>query len=82
MLHEAKVAIGEDISLLGFDENDLVHYTTPKITYVARPTYEMGEKAAEMLLEKIASEKSYLGQKMVMRTRLIEQGSVKDLNKK
>ena len=82
VLHEAKVAIGEDISLLGFDENDLVHYTTPKITYVARPTYEMGEKAAEMLLEKIASEKSYLGQKMVMRTRLIEQGSVKDLNRK
>ena len=42
----------------------------------------MGEKAAEMLLEKIASEKSYLGQKMVMHTRLIEQGSVKDLNRK
>ncbi len=42
-----------DISISGFDNSDIVHYGSPKITTVALPLQEMGYKAMELVLDKI-----------------------------
>ncbi|HBE78604.1 MAG TPA: LacI family transcriptional regulator [Firmicutes bacterium] len=82
-LRDLGLAIGEDISLVGFDENDLAEFIIPKITVVRRPTYEMGIQAAEMLLQKIFNNDSTTNnnpKKVVLGVELLKRGSVKNLN--
>ncbi len=64
---------------MGFDEHDFMHFATPKITYVARPTYEMGQLAGELLIQKMESGQQYLGEERVLPVELVEQQSVKEL---
>jgi len=52
-LHESRVKIPEQISLIGFDDMDWAPSLQPPLTVVAQPAYEMGEKAAQALLERI-----------------------------
>ncbi|MBC3516924.1 LacI family DNA-binding transcriptional regulator [Neobittarella massiliensis] len=78
-LAEAGVQVGEELSLVGFDEHDFMHFATPKITYVARPTYEMGQLAGELLIQKMESGQQYLGEERVLPVELVEQQSVKEL---
>ncbi len=47
---EAGLAIPGDISLLGFDGITLSAYTTPKLTTVSQPIFEIGQKAAALLI--------------------------------
>ena len=48
--------IPEDVALVGFDDlpEDLV--TFPFLTVSAQPAYEMGQKAMELLLERMSGE--------------------------
>lgn len=48
--------IPEDISFIGFTDGILSKYATPSLTTVAQHGQQMGELAAEMLIEKIESE--------------------------
>ncbi len=43
----------EDVSLVGFDDADWAEVVTPPLTVVAQPVYEIGVKAAELLLRRI-----------------------------
>ncbi|MHA0858122.1 LacI family DNA-binding transcriptional regulator [Paenibacillus sp. CMAA1364] len=43
--------IPEDISIIGFDGISLSKATTPELTTIVQPIYEMGEKAATMLVQ-------------------------------
>lgn len=73
--------IGENISLIGFDENELAQFVQPRVTVVARPTREMGVQAAEMLIHKIKGE--FKGQtkpkKVILDVELMKYGSVRNL---
>ncbi|QCJ40587.1 LacI family transcriptional regulator [Bacillus sp. S3] len=40
----------EDIAIIGFDGISLSKATTPELTTIVQPIYEMGEKAAQMLI--------------------------------
>lgn len=42
-----------DLSIVGFDGISLAAYTTPRLTTLRQPTYEMGRRAAQMLLDMI-----------------------------
>ncbi len=52
-LVEKGLKIGEDISLVGFDDFPFASHLDPPITVLKRPTTEVGRIAAEMLLERI-----------------------------
>jgi LacI family transcriptional regulator len=42
-----------DISIVGFDDIQLAHYSNPPLTTVRQPKYEMGRLATNLLLERI-----------------------------
>jgi DNA-binding LacI/PurR family transcriptional regulator len=77
-IHESGLEIPGQISLVGFDDMDWAASLRPPLTVVAQPAYEMGEKAATILLERIlAPERPY--QTIVLDTCLIVRASCRDL---
>lgn len=50
--------VPDDVSIVGFDDIRLAAFTNPALTTVAQPKYEMGELAANLLLERIAGSKT------------------------
>jgi DNA-binding LacI/PurR family transcriptional regulator len=52
-IHEAGLGIPDDVALAGFDEMDWMFLVKPALTVVMQPAYEMGQRAAELLLERI-----------------------------
>jgi LacI family transcriptional regulator len=51
-LHEAGAAIPGDVSVVSFDDSDLAAWLRPQLTSVALPHYEMGYRAAELLVNR------------------------------
>ncbi len=47
--------VPEDVSVIGFDDIHLAAYTSPPLTTIRQPTYEMGRHAAEILMDTIGS---------------------------
>ncbi|WP_259620183.1 LacI family DNA-binding transcriptional regulator [Paenibacillus doosanensis] len=80
-VRDLNLQIGEDISLIGFDENELAQFVQPRVTVVARPTREMGVQAAEMLIQKIKGEPKEQAKpkKVILDVELMKYGSVKKL---
>ena len=58
---EAELRIPEDISIAGFDDIDFASFTTPPLTTVKVPVFEMGHFAVEAIQNalKIESNKTY-----------------------
>lgn len=57
-LHDAGLAVPDDVSIVGFDNVPLAAYTSPPLTTVDQPTVEQGRQAASLLLERIEGNKS------------------------
>lgn len=53
---EQKQAIASEFSVIGIDDVLFAKFNTPAITTVSQPTYEMGKKSAQVLLEIINNE--------------------------
>jgi LacI family transcriptional regulator len=49
-LHQWGKRVPEDVAVVGYDDIDLVRYTHPPLTTVHQPRYQMGTKAAELLV--------------------------------
>lgn len=71
--------IPEDISVVGFDDIDIARLIRPKLTTVKQPTYEMGYKSANMLIDIIEGRQNKVGQDKVFDTDLMVRDSVKKL---
>jgi LacI family transcriptional regulator len=52
-IREKGFSIPTDVSVIGFDDMEWAPLANPPLTTVAQPSYEMGVKAANMLLDKI-----------------------------
>jgi DNA-binding LacI/PurR family transcriptional regulator len=52
-LRELRLRCPADVSVVGFDDQELAEFTAPSLTSVAQPAYQMGARAAELLLERI-----------------------------
>lgn len=57
-LVEAKIKVGKEISVMGFDGTNIAKYNTPSISTVEQPREEMGRISAEILLEKMKNIKA------------------------
>jgi LacI family transcriptional regulator len=78
-VNESDFRCPEDISLLGFDDLILSHVVKPRLYMVVQPMKEMGEKAVEILLQRIGSKEKEMPVEIVMSTRISEGDSISTL---
>lgn len=48
---ERGLKVPSDISIMGYDDQELARYTHPPLTTLVLPNYEMGRRAAELLID-------------------------------
>lgn len=71
-IQESKIKVPGELSIIGFDDYDWTKISTPPLTVIMQPAYEMGEKAAEVLLDRIKNPTSEIREyrlpaKLIMR---------------
>lgn len=72
-LGELEIGVPEGVSVIGFDDIEMLEYLLRPLSSVRMPTFEMGRRAAEMLVrqteahEVLAPEKLYLEAELVLR---------------
>jgi LacI family transcriptional regulator len=71
---EAKVRVPADLSVIGYDDIALASYSTPRLTTMAQPKYDMGQMITHMLLERIAGRDLPLRREL-LQTTLVERQS-------
>ena len=60
-LGELRIPCPEQVSVLGFDDFDWAANFSPRLTSVAQPTYEMGRRATELLVQTLQLGKAEAG---------------------
>ena len=48
-LHENNIKVPEEISIIGFDNIESTNFTSPPLTTIYAPAYEMGKLGAQLL---------------------------------
>src|SRR5690606_27734040 len=77
-IHERDLVIPDDISIVGFDDMYWSTSLNPPLTAVRQSGYEIGRKAAELLLKKIADPRRPASS-LVLDTELVVRQSCKAL---
>jgi LacI family transcriptional regulator len=72
---ENGIAIPGDMAVVGFDDISAAKLVTPSLTTVAQFQYQMGIKAAEILMERLRGETGTTGTAVEMPFSLVERGS-------
>lgn len=78
-VNESELSCPRDISLMGFDDLILSHIMEPRLYMVVQPMQEMGEKACELLLQKINSKDKALSSEIILSTRISDGNSIAQL---
>lgn len=78
-LHEHKVKIPDEVSVIGFDNTRMAGMCYPKLTTVAQPLYEMGSQAIKML-DSLINGVALDEMRSYMNHWIVERDSVKQLN--
>lgn len=73
-LEERGVRVPEDVAVMGFD-GTYAFYTFPRLTTMVIPNYEMGKRAAELLLRRITARDSCGAVREEVQPRLLVQKS-------
>jgi LacI family transcriptional regulator len=74
------LSIPRDISMISFLDADWTTVTTPPITVIDQPVYEMGKEAAERLISRLSGKDIPIG-RATIKTSLIPRGSVASLSR-
>jgi LacI family transcriptional regulator len=74
-VREAGLRVPEDISIVSFDDLPTASDMGPALTVAAQPAYEMGRRATELLLTRLAGEGPAEPQEIVLPTEIIVRGS-------
>lgn len=70
-LHETGLRVPEDMSVVAFDDLPSEWVMEPILTVAAQPAYEIGRRAATMLLDRLAGERVAEGEEVVLPFELI-----------
>ncbi len=81
-LKDAGLRVPEDVSVVGFDDIQSAAYSTPSLTTVRQPLFEMGQRGAQILLERIASREAPYPAEIVMAPELVVRESTGPANGK
>jgi DNA-binding LacI/PurR family transcriptional regulator len=73
-IRERGLRIPEDISIIGFDDMPWANLLQPPLTAIAQPTYELGQRAAQLLLARLQDRTKPLVHEC-LETRLVVRGS-------
>lgn len=68
-IREEHLHCPQDISLIGFDGLDLTEITTPQLTSVCQPPYQLGATAAQLVLDRV-NDKTRAVRQIVLKTDL------------
>lgn len=79
-IKEAGLRIPDDISLVAFDDIDLLPLVDPPITVMSQPAEEIGTVAAELLLRRIEGKEDWKKEKIVLESNFIERSSCKSIS--
>ena len=74
-VRELGLGCPEDVSVVGFDNLDLVDLLQPPLTTVQQPVYRLGVTATELLIQRITGLKA-APREILLETELIRRGSV------
>ena len=74
-VRELGLGCPEDVSVVGFDNLDLVDLLQPPLTTVQQPVYRLGVTATELLIQRITGLKD-APREILLETELIRRGSV------
>ena len=78
-VHDAGLNIPDDVSMIGFDDIDLSHMSSPQLTTIRAYKEELGSIAIRKLLKSIQNPE-HNSSTTVVPVKLIERESVKKLN--
>lgn len=70
-IHEKKIKIPDQISIMGFDDMYWYEITDPPLTAIDQPAFAIGKKAAERVIMRINNKKQPPAAKIRLPTRLI-----------
>jgi LacI family transcriptional regulator len=70
-LAELKIRVPEDVSVVGFDDVQLLDYLPLRLTSVRMPKFEMGRLAAQMLIRHIEARETLPPQKVYLDSELV-----------
>jgi LacI family transcriptional regulator len=74
-VREAGLRVPEDISIVAFDDLPAEWVAEPFLTVVAQPAYEIGRRAAELILERLGTGTPADGREVLLPSQLIVRGS-------
>lgn len=74
-LAELEIAVPGDVSVIGFDDIQLLEYMPLRLTTVRMPKFEMGQQAAQMLIRHIEARETLPPQKMHLAPELVVRDS-------
>jgi LacI family transcriptional regulator/LacI family repressor for deo operon, udp, cdd, tsx, nupC, and nupG len=69
-LYDAGLNVGEDVSLIGFDDVPLASHTHPPLTTLRQPRRELGERLATLLIDAVEG-RTHTPQQIVLNARLV-----------
>lgn len=73
MLKENAIQVPQDVGVMGFDNIDVLQYVNPRLTTVAYPIKEIGDKAFDCLLDQIEGRPM---QNLILSHRIVEGESI------
>jgi len=74
-LRERGLRVPQDVAVIGFDELPWMSLMAPPLTVVSQPAYEMGAKAAGVLLSRLIGDQTEPAQRIVLPTELVHRAS-------
>jgi LacI family transcriptional regulator len=70
-LQSRQVAVPDNMAIVGFDDFEWAAVLRPRVTAVAQPTYQIGETATRMLIDRVEGRCGPEPRRVVLPTRLI-----------
>jgi len=74
-LRDAGLRVPEDIAVVGFDDLPETMVVDPFLTVASQPAYEMGQRATELLLDRLSKKSLEENKEIVLPTDIIERRS-------